>query len=70
MLLKYSNYSNPISGFGGMKNLKGSNYFILNIDNNKSTIIDMHDKMNDKVNNNIISSGSTPPDNLQQGPLL
>lgn len=68
MLLRYSDYSNPISGFGGMKNLKGSNYFIVNIYNNKTTIIDMHDKMNDKINNNIISSGSTLPANIQQGP--
>lgn len=67
MLLNNSDYNNPIIGFGGMKNLKESNYFILNIDNNKSKIINVHDNNKDNINDNMNNNG-TLPGNLQQGP--
>ncbi|SNX53588.1 HAMP domain-containing sensor histidine kinase [Thermoanaerobacterium sp. RBIITD] len=39
ILLKNNNFNQPVNNFGEMRNLKGSDNFIINIDNNNRTLI-------------------------------
>lgn len=66
MLLKNNDYSQPNNQFNQLKNLKGSNYFILNIDGNKSYIIDVNKK--DNTSNNMNLNNSTDLNNRPEPP--
>lgn len=72
MLLKNNDFSKPNNPFDELRNLKGSSYFIINIDDNKSYIIDVNDKAggNSKIdiNNMNMDGKQEPPRNAAQGP--
>lgn len=58
-----NNFNEPQAGFGQMKNLKESDYFIVNVVDNKKNIIDVNKNspLKDMINNNITNKRDAPP---------